>query len=139
MNERTCIHEDSIQMLKKEIYGNGEKGLAKSVAILSDNVKDLKKTSEDLRTSVSALHKFMDETTGYKKHIDRTAPWIAILVAGLAFCFTVYQNIRVNKIQEEQIYTEWKMNFKVDKEAKDISPKTRGGKDNAILQPDIKK
>ena len=134
-----CIHEDSIQMLKKEIYGNGEKGLAKSVAILSDNVKDLKKTTEDLRTSVSGLHKFMDETTGHKKHVDRSAPWVAILIAGLALSFTIYQNVRVNKIQEEQIYTEWKMNFKVDKEAKDISPITRGGKDNAILQPDIKK
>jgi hypothetical protein len=31
------------------------------------------------------------------------------------------------------------MNFKVDKEAKDISPTTRGGKDNAILQPENKK
>ena len=134
-----CIHEDSIQMLKKEVYGNGEKGLAKSVAILSDNVKDLKKTTEDLRTSVSGLHKFMDETTGHKKHVDRSAPWVAILIAGLALSFTIYQNVRVNKLQEEQIYTEWKMNFKVDKEAKDISPITRGGKDNAILQPDIKK
>jgi hypothetical protein len=134
-----CIHEDSIQMLKKEIYGNGEKGLAKSVAILSDNVKDLKKTTEDLRTSVSGLHKFMDETTGYKKHIDRTAPWIAILIAGLALSFTIYQNVRVNKLQEEQIYTEWKMNFKVDKEAKDISPITRGGTDSDKIQPDIKK
>lgn len=138
MNEHTCIHEDSIQMLKKEIYGNGEKGLAKSVAILSDNVKDLKNTSEELRKSVSALYKFMDETTGHKKHVDRTAPWVAILIAGLALCFTIYQNIRVNKLQEEQIYTEWKMNFKVDKEAKDISPITRGGKD-AKIQPDIKK
>lgn len=134
-----CIHEDSIQMLKKEIYGNGEKGLAKSVAVLSDNVKDLKKITEDLRTSVSALHKFMYETTGYKKHIDRSAPWVAILIAGLALSFTIYQNVRVNKLQEEQLYTEWKMNFKVDKEAKDISPITRGGKDNAILQPENKK
>lgn len=133
------MHEDSIQMLKKEIYGNGEKGLAKSVAILSDNVKDLKKTSEDLRTSVSALHKFMDETTGHKKHVDRTAPWVAILIAGLALCFTIYQNVRVNKLQEQQIYTEWKMNFKVDKEAKDISPITRGGTDSDKIQPENKK
>lgn len=133
------MHEDSIQMLKKEIYGNGEKGLAKSVAILSDNVKDLKKTSDDLRTSVSALHKFMDETTGHKKHVDRTAPWVAILIAGLALSFTIYQNVRVNKLQEEQIYTEWKMNFKVDKEAKDISPITRGGTDSDKIQPENKK
>ena len=134
-----CIHEDSIQMLKKEIYGNGEKGLSKSVAVLSDNVKDLKKTTEDLRTSVSGLHKFMDETIGYKKHIDRSAPWVAILIAGLALSFTIYQNVRVNKLQEEQLYTEWKMNFKVDKEAKDISPITRGGTDSDKIQPENKK
>jgi len=133
------MHEDSIQMLKKEIYGNGEKGLAKSVAILSDNVKDLKNTSEELRKSVSALYKFMDETSGHKKHVDRTAPWVAILIAGLALCFTIYQNVRVNKLQEEQIYTEWKMNFKVDKEAKDISPITRGGTDSDKIQPENKK
>jgi len=69
-----CIHEadiarlaNSVERIEKEIFGNGQEGLSKTVPVLSDNVKDLKEINEELRKGVSAFLKFQSEYVGMEK------------------------------------------------------------------------
>ena len=69
--EEHCIHaQDWGKVLElvdshdKEIYGNGKPGLRDSVTELTIEMKSLSTTVHDLSTNVSAMLKYVNETTG---------------------------------------------------------------------------
>ena len=113
--------QTSIAIIEKEIFGNGHEGLIKTVPVLAANVKQLNDTTKDLRTTISALNKFMDETGGSRSVIRNMTPWIAVVIAFLGLTFTV---VTTSKIKGEQYRMENILQYKQDRLP---DPTTRGG------------
>lgn len=99
MNGQQCIHEqewgvmkqsvetlsEDVKDIKKDLHGNGHKGLRDTVTELSVNVKDLKDTTSVLATSINALVHFQTETETIRSHINRR---VVIWIAAIGLIFT---------------------------------------------------
>lgn len=134
MNDHDCIKREdiaslqtSVDRINKELF-NGD-GIIKQVPVLSYQVTELTLAVRDLRTAISGLNIFKDETTGSQKVFKNAVPWIAVIIASLTLAFSVYNNSRVSNVKENQELIDYRMQFKQDKE---ISPVTR----SLFAQPD---
>jgi hypothetical protein len=90
MSEHSCIHEadiarlaNSVERIEKEIFGNGQAGLSKTVPVLAENVKKLGDTNEELRKGVSALLKFQAECVGMEKQRLSTQQKTKIFISAI--------------------------------------------------------
>ena len=59
-----CTKEREIDELYHALNGNGKPGLKTTVAILDVTVKENTEAVKDLKTCISSLQKFQDETLG---------------------------------------------------------------------------
>ena len=56
-----------MKRLIQEIYGNGQKGLARTMPEMHTKIDILIREQEQLRTAVSGILKFVQETQGYQE------------------------------------------------------------------------
>ena len=59
--------EEAIDLMTKEIFGYGQRGLIKTVPRLEDKIDDLTKIQSGILTNVSALVRFQIEVTSMDK------------------------------------------------------------------------
>ena len=101
------------------------KSLTSLIAIdnqnIKDKIKEVKDHVEKQNGSIRSLNEWRAGVEGGRTKIKNMTPWIAVVIAALTLAFSMYNNNRVNRIKEEQAYTEWKMEFKKDKDPSDIS------------------
>ena len=120
MGEHSCIHENdigriagSIERIEKELFGNGQKELSQTVPVLINNVEKLEKTTEALRTAMSGINRFVNETQGSRKTWKDMTPWVAVIIAAIALTVGMVND---NKTNKNQGYLQYQMQFKQDKE-----------------------
>jgi hypothetical protein len=72
-----------LKQISAQIYGNGQKGLAATVPILSEKIEDMSSDINKLSVNVSAMMKYVYEDSGEKrateKHKISAASWTAII------------------------------------------------------------
>lgn len=124
MTDHDCIQREDISSLKtsmdrinREMF-NGD-GIIKQIPVLSHQILELTEVVRDLRTVVSGLNKFMDETRGGQKVFKNAVPWIAVTIAAVTLAFSVF---RINKVKDEQDRIDQRLEWKQDRT---ISPATR--------------
>jgi hypothetical protein len=90
MAEHQCNKEREVgeiytllKTLVKQVYGNGQEGLAKTVPQLSIKIDNLTETVAELRTSVSALVRFEAGYEGVQKDRFNTRQKTGIIVSGI--------------------------------------------------------
>jgi hypothetical protein len=95
-----CIHEadwgaiqTTVDHLAKEIDGNGNPGLSKTVPVLTKSIDDLNQTVGDLRTAVSGLTRFTEGMKGAEiqkgKGFSNTLKIVGTVIAFIAMMLTV--------------------------------------------------
>jgi hypothetical protein len=119
MGEHDCIQEKELGELKssvarfgKELFGNGKEGLSTTVPKLTVEVTNLKESIDDLRTAISGLNRFMDETKGSQNTFKNAVPWISVMVAVIALAFTI---VTTNNVHREKDYVRSQLNWKQDR------------------------
>ena len=84
------MHTD-LRTIKREVMGNGQEGLSKSVPRLSVVVESLEETVKDLKTVASASIRFQSELEGShegKAEVRKRNRWIiGILITALVSIF----------------------------------------------------
>ena len=78
-----CNKESDIDLIKKELFGNGKPGMKESFIRMDENIKALTDTSHNLATAVSGLTKFMNETEGQKS----TQRWLIGIILTITTFF----------------------------------------------------
>jgi hypothetical protein len=72
-----------LKQISAQNYGNGQKGLAATVPILSEKIEDMSSDINKLSVNVSAMMKYVYEDSGEKrateKHKISAASWTAII------------------------------------------------------------
>ena len=66
-----CTKEREIDELYHALNGNGKPGLKTTVAILDKSVNENTQALNDLKTCISSLQKFQDETIGELKATEK--------------------------------------------------------------------
>jgi hypothetical protein len=117
--EHDCLHEkelgeltSSVNRFGKEIFGNGKEGLSATVPKLTVEVTNLKESIDDLRTAISGLNRFMDETKGSQNTFKNAVPWISVMVAVIALAFTI---ATTSNMKREKEYVRSQLNWKQDR------------------------
>jgi len=121
--KHVCIQEKEIGWLSEinkriitELYGNGQEGVAKTVLKLEDKIQMQTESIVELKSAVSGILKFVNETTGQgkadetrKQKIVRRAKVVGAVVAVLAFLFTLivgYNDLKKDIEQTEGVKIE---------------------------------
>ena len=130
MSEHDCIQEKELGELKssvnrfgKELFGNGKEGLSATVPKLTVEVANLKEAIGDLRTTISALNRFMDEERGSKNTFKNAAPWVSVMVAIIAIAVSVIVKVNFSK-ESERINNvlQWKQDRPPDPTTRSLTP-----------------
>lgn len=130
MSEHNCIQEKELGELKssvtrfgKELFGNGKEGLSATVPKLTVEVTSLKESINDLRTVISGLNRFMDETKGSQNTFKNAVPWISVMVAVIALAFTIVTTNNVNREKDfVRNQLEWKQDRPPDPITRSLTP-----------------
>lgn len=141
MNEHDCVKGEElgrldakVDRIEKELFNGG--GLVKTVHALAGEVNHLAETNRDLRTAVSGLNRFMDETRGSQNTFKRAAPWVSISVAIIAVAITIIAKIDSNKERNKiEMQLQWKQDRTPDPATRGLTPeqlKAIGGKETTL-------
>lgn len=130
MSEHNCIQERKLGELKssvtrfgKELFGNGKEGLSATVPKLTVEVTSLKESINDLRTVISGLNRFMDETKGSQNTFKNAVPWISVMVAVIALAFTIVTTNNVNREKDfVRNQLDWKQDRPPDPTTRSLTP-----------------
>ena len=106
-----CKHEQEwgqinevIKGLVKQIYGNGQKGMAFTIPMMQSDIQDMTFQMAELKTAVSGVLKFVNESEGYKKGVteakqtnftawQKTSMAIAAIAGIVMIVFKVIESI----------------------------------------------
>ncbi len=96
--DRISQISEKLDQMESMIYGREGPGLKDTVVRLSETVKHLDGTTESLKTAVSGLVRFMDETRGkdkIKTQMASTIKWligslVTLIIALVTILITIY-------------------------------------------------